>query len=512
MSAILVPQTRHTDPPRSTVWIATLAPALVALIAGATFAWNSVGFCLDDAWIHLAYARSLSLGDGLSYNPGDHATGFSSPLWVLVLALWPTGATPVASVKALGIILHIGSAALATRITLLLSARAQGELTRKGVGAAIVAGLLTAASPLLLQAATSGMEVTLTTTLLLGLSDASLRGRQRTAGVVAALATLARPESLFFAWVLSAGEWFGRRRARELWPAAGATLALLAWMAYCYAVSGYPWPNTKYAKNVGVGLDPMGLIYIAVQVLPREPWLVGLGGLLLFVLALWRTPATARVDVLTLAGGWLVTLLAIAVSRPCSLLVLFYDARYFAIVLPIAHVVVALGTLQLRTLLALAALLPVAIVNVDLATDAYARTRAQEQSIEKLHVMPARYLANELPSDAVVVVEGAGATRFFTPRSMTLVDLIGLNACDLVHARDKREFFCRLWARRPTHVMVPDEYLEVVTPFDVTKLRVFTDPAYSLSEEPFEHHVFLFAIRGVKERFRQLCARSPDSE
>src|SRR4051794_34832739 len=44
------------------------------------------GFPLDDAWIHLVYARSLAHGDGFAYNPGQLETGFTSPLWVMLLA------------------------------------------------------------------------------------------------------------------------------------------------------------------------------------------------------------------------------------------------------------------------------------------------------------------------------------------------------------------------------------------------------------------------------------------
>src|SRR5574341_394192 len=44
------------------------------------------GFPLDDAWIHLVYARSLVPEGGLHYNAGQPETGMTSPLWVLLLA------------------------------------------------------------------------------------------------------------------------------------------------------------------------------------------------------------------------------------------------------------------------------------------------------------------------------------------------------------------------------------------------------------------------------------------
>src|ERR1700755_404930 len=87
-----------------------LAPGpAAALIAFAPAIFMLVGghdFCLDDAWIHLAYAKSLRLGDGLSYNPGDWETGFSSPLWVFFLAALPWGSSPVVAVKLFGGLCH----------------------------------------------------------------------------------------------------------------------------------------------------------------------------------------------------------------------------------------------------------------------------------------------------------------------------------------------------------------------------------------------------------------------
>ena len=63
------------------VALCAVVPALPRLVTS--------DFCLDDAYIHLSYVKSLHLGEGLSYNPHDLETGMSSPLWVFVLALIP---------------------------------------------------------------------------------------------------------------------------------------------------------------------------------------------------------------------------------------------------------------------------------------------------------------------------------------------------------------------------------------------------------------------------------------
>jgi arabinofuranosyltransferase len=41
---------------------------------------------LDDAYITFRYARSISQGQGFSYNPGEHVQGTTTPLYTLLLA------------------------------------------------------------------------------------------------------------------------------------------------------------------------------------------------------------------------------------------------------------------------------------------------------------------------------------------------------------------------------------------------------------------------------------------
>ncbi len=61
---------------------------MASMFAAAYFvAAAPAGFPVDDAYIHLCYARSLATGQGFSFNPGEPSLGFTSPLWVMVLAL-----------------------------------------------------------------------------------------------------------------------------------------------------------------------------------------------------------------------------------------------------------------------------------------------------------------------------------------------------------------------------------------------------------------------------------------
>ena len=64
---------------------------------------------LDDAFIHFVYARAVFESFGLHYNPGEAQAGFSSLLWVLLLAPGiAVGIWAPLFAKILGLAAHIG--------------------------------------------------------------------------------------------------------------------------------------------------------------------------------------------------------------------------------------------------------------------------------------------------------------------------------------------------------------------------------------------------------------------
>lgn len=486
------------------VWVAV---GVVAAVCATLFAWGGRDFCLDDAWIHLAYAKSLRLGDGFSYNPGDWETGSSSPLWVALLALFPVEHAPLVIAKGLGIVWHAVGAATASSLAGVLARRWNLDAAAAR-GAAIVAGLLVALQPTLLQAAVSGMEVSLTSALLLVAARLAWADRARAwlALLVGACAVWARPEALFFLGILCVGSLCvaPRNRAAAL-LLTGAVLALGGWVVYCLAVSGHAWPNTRYVKATGGDLSSLG--YLAAQVLPWQPWLAGLGGVVLVGAGSLRAVRGRQWSSLILMGAWLGTLIATALSRRLDPEVFFYLSRYFDIVAGVPAVVVALGFACSRVGLRLTMLAPVAVVTALQVTQLHARVRAQEEDIRLLHSQPARLIARALPAESVVIVEGAGASRFFTPRRMRMVDMLGLNDRVLAHAHDDYARACALLRRRPTHVLVPDRYVgSMASLFGLRALEVFSDPRNTQTAAFAPRRVVLAEITRQRPEWSSRCS------
>jgi len=58
---------------------------LVGLVLRVVLHFVAYPFFADDAYIFLRYDRNALEGMGLSYNPGEHVLGFTSPLYLILL-------------------------------------------------------------------------------------------------------------------------------------------------------------------------------------------------------------------------------------------------------------------------------------------------------------------------------------------------------------------------------------------------------------------------------------------
>jgi hypothetical protein len=473
---------------------APLASAFAACAAASSRVTSPV-FCLDDAYIHLSYVRSLQLGEGLSYNPGDLATGVTSPLWVLLLAISPS--TSPLALKLLGTALHAASAALVSAVT--AETGAQGDAR-----APWAAGLLWALSPLAVQGATSGMEVPLAAALSLATTWLALTARHRLAACAAALAYLARPELAVYACALAIGLCALRRSRAPLWLAAGAVAAAVAFGAYCLIVSGYPLPNTFYVK--GGALPFQGLRYLALEVLAREPVVLSLLGVLALLAPLRR--AREHGPAIAVFAAACATLLAVAGSRTLYPGVAFFQSRYFAPVLWALPMLAAIGLTRLPRLLGALAVPALALATWLVLVQGAQLQHAQERGVRTLHVDPARHIAAHLPAARVLGVEGAGALRYFTPRSLRVVDLLGLNDNQLAHMPGN--FFrrlCHLQREGVTHLAYPAQWrADVQRAFELVTLARFTERAYAQVDPPVAWQLTLAEVRAARPEFARYCA------
>ncbi len=437
------------------------------------------GFPLDDSWIHLAFARNLAAGHGLSLNPGELITGSTAPLWTAllsVLLLLPGSAA--LWVKLLGIGLYLAGIDATYRLA------RQLEIPR---GLSTLATGLSLATGWLIWSALSGLEIPLFVALslwgvLLHLRERPVSGRLPLSMAVLAAAALARPEGLLLLALavvdrlLAGGGW------RRLLPGAGlALLVLLPMIAFNLIVTGSPLPTT-FAAKAGGGRDWLpGLqelfnilsIFFSVQ-----PWslLLAAGG----AVELARRLGTSR-DRGLLPVLWLFGLpLAYAALSPPGHIVAGNFGRYYFPLYPFLAIagVLALAPLAARLrrtpvagpgrralmAVAVALLLGPTAVSTVRVSGRYAQSVA---NVDESDVAMARWLAGRLPPEAVLAVNDIGALGYLLPNR--LIDLAGIANPELaayVTGPGGREAGTRrfLAERRPDYLVIfPSWFPELVS-------------------------------------------------
>ena len=467
-------------------WLALAGLAAGAYLAVAALGYGVAGFPLDDAWIHQTYARNLAATGQWAFVPGQASAGSTSPLWSLLLSLgyW-LGIPYQAWSHALGI--------LALALTGWTVARLGTTLFPAAPWVGPLAGLLCVGEWHLVWAAVSGMETIWFIWLSVLLveyqisntkyqipndkSPSAPRPARRSQagpggwatsslqfdicdlkfvilGFVGGLLALTRPEGLALVGLvgLAAGWELRRTPARLLrtWAAmaAGLALPLAPYLAFHYALTGLPLPNTFYAKqqeySAVLALYPFGQRWLMMAGVT----LVGGQVLLLpgFVVAIWRSASNLKSQILNvkspptpqpptsnpqllLAAWWLAHLTLYALRLPVT----YQHGRYQVPVIPFFILLGLGGTAYLlrpaaQSLLpraisraTLVAIILVSLTFLGLGARAYA---ADVAFIQGEMVATARWLEEHVPSNSLIAVHDIGAVGYFTRRP--LLDLAGL--------------------------------------------------------------------------------------
>ncbi len=384
-------------------------------------------FPVDDAWIHLTYARNLALHGAFTYFPGDPTTsGSTAPLFTLLEALaFRVTRNEFTVALAIGLAAHAG----------FLVALARWAVRRLGSPAwAAFAVALVALDGRFALLAASGMETSL---FLLGVAAAFLawsRDDARATAVALGLATWVRPEALMLGGVFAIDALIARRAPRRL----TAGLVILAGLVGAYAVfnrltGGAAFPNSLAAKAAFYAGRPRS-VFLTEDVAATfgAAWL----GLLPFaIVAAVRALRTPRGDSAVRAElGWALALpVAYAVVLPFS----HRFNRYLVPALPAYAIAATLGlSASLARLGRMARIASFAACGVLLAVQAayFAPALGEYSAIARYHadrhVRTGRWLASHTPETAVVATHDVGAIAFYSGRRV--VDMAGLVTPEVV--------------------------------------------------------------------------------
>ena len=440
------------------------------------------GFPLDDAWIHLTFARNLARGWGFAYNQGEPVAGSTAPLWTFILAIFHvftrSAAAMVTTAKLLGAAFLFVASIFALRIA--------ARITGSG-WTGLAAGLAVATLGPLGWAMMSGMEVTLSVALTLAGIYYYLRfrsgWRSTLAWVLFGLAAWSRPESLLLA-PLAALDALLRRLALKqrpaFWRGFGAwSIIVLAWLGFNHSLSGTPFPLTYLAKAGRTSLFSA----IAGRSLPQLGKLLTGGApsyLTGFCTHVWHAnpilcllAAVGLVELVFSAlrsrqeGGLLIPLVVLGYAPLIGMVspsygAAFQNGRYIGNVTALATVVAIIGVAciwrwirprvpRLAMVLTLSTLALFNAVTVGAAT--VRNTARAESSINQMHVKLGQWLAVNTPTGATLACNDVGAIGYFSQRR--IFDLSGLVTEEFVGYRQDREGFMSFFRRwRPDFLAI----------------------------------------------------------
>ena len=353
--------------------------------------------------------------------------------------------------------------------------------------------------------ALSGMEVTLAAALVASALLAHAGDRVAWCAFAAALAVLARPESLLLVPLLLCARPLDVRRVATFAVITAAVLAPAVW--FSLATVGSALPATASAKVEGGLLGWLaGAHETWSRLLVGRPWEFTVAWLRWLASVNWLVPL-ALVPGMWLAwtrqGRALGVVSLALIAHPLGMAWLapyrdpaFQEGRYSIQLLPLAFLLVALtlGALPCRRVAAVAVLV-LALVPLGRGADRYAWG---VQNINAMQVHLGQWVKENLPPGSRIAVNDIGAIAYVSRRPV--IDLMGLVTPDIIPYRRQGEpgVIRYLAERCPDYVIVfPEWFPQLTARADVL------EPVYRVRLERNE-------VSGGPEMvvYRSACARS----
>ena len=396
---------------------------------------DTIGFPLDDSWIHLTFARNLAIHGQWAFQLGHPSAGSTAPLWTFLLSLgfW-IHLAPYLWTYLLGGLTLFGLCILA-------------ELTARRIVPTYQPrypwiGLFFALEWHLLWAAMSGMETLLHALLIFAVIAGLITGTRRylTLGLLTGLGIWVRPDGLTLVGPVILTILFMEKSMSEKGRAfvlyfIGLGSLFVPYLFFNLWLSGTPMPNTFYAKQTEYALwQAQPIVYrlavLLVQLL-TGPSIMLLPGVVGFTILVIRRRAWPMIGGLIWCGGYL---LLYILRLPA-----YQHGRYLMPAMPIFFLSGLLAYLEFQKS-SLFGRRHWMIKNVwkyslILLTLGFVWLGARSYGddvglIQSEMVVTAKWVAVNLPPDAIVAAHDIGALGYFDNHE--LIDLAGLVSPEVI--------------------------------------------------------------------------------
>ena len=417
----------------TTLAIATAMGGIIFLVA-CTIVFQ-IGFPLDDAWIHLTFARTLAEHGEWAFRPGIPSAGSTSPLWSALLSIgFLIGLAPYIWTYLLGLLTLFALGVLC-------------ELTARRMIPSYVprlpwVGIFIVLEWHLLWAAMSGMETLLHALIVTGVLSALMLDSRRflSLGLVVGISVWVRPDGLtllgplVLAILLS--EVDASSRARGLTRAfIGFGAVFLFYLLFNLLIGDTPMPNTFYAKQAEyIGWQQQTIFKrlgdLAIQLL-SGPYLLLVIGTIVWAARSVRARAWGNL----LALVWALGYMFLYILR----LPVYQHGRYVMPAIPLLFLMGLLAMTEFSkskrfgryqwfvNTLWQAGVGVLSILFLFLGAYTYARDVA---FIEQEMVVSAKWAAENIPAGEVIAAHDIGALGYFDEHP--LIDLAGLVSPEVI--------------------------------------------------------------------------------
>ena len=430
MARVSTVSNSRVDPRLIIAVVALIAVGFYLLVSSSIF---RIGFPLDDAWIHLTYARNFAEHGEWAFRLGERSAGSTSPLWTALLSV--------------GFLLrlapYIWTFFLGWVVLSLLGIQAE-NIARRTIDAYKLrlpwVGLFFVLAWHLTWSAVSGMETLLHGFFVLVVLGALLEGSRRylTLGLLAGLSIWIRPDGLtllgpiLFTAFLTESSWLARSQAISKTLIGFGTLFFL-YLLFNLAMSGNPMPNTFYAKQAEYQifwLTKPFLERVAEYLWPilASPFIVLVPGMVIWLIKNIRNKNWGAVSGVI----WVIGYIAIYFTR----LPAYQHGRYIIPALPMLYLWGMLGLVEFVTSpksnKRVVFLWQVLTVTLSFVFGFLAaRQNAYDVYwIESEMVVTAQWVQKNVLPDALLAVHDIGALGYFVPNP--ILDLAGLITPEVV--------------------------------------------------------------------------------
>ncbi|NJN65775.1 MAG: hypothetical protein HC884_03210 [Chloroflexaceae bacterium] len=490
----------------------------------------------EDGFITFRYALNLALGNGPVFNPGERVEGYSDFLWMVLLAgLHALAGAPIPlTARILGVIAALATIALTYRMSL--------DLNEGDRRTSLLAALFAASSGSFVAHGPGGMETTLFALLVMLTLLSSLRGAGLLAGLLAALATMTRPEGVLLLPPILFWGWRGpptsllahlRTASVRLLPFLALVLPWTLWRVWYY---GYLIPNAVYAKG-GMDLSQqthLGALNFSEFALANAHVLI-----LFIIIAIALTRRNVHIPPATwLLISWVVLHIAFVIGVGGDWMPAW---RYFAPVIPTVCVAlfnlwatntrnVRLNISLPRHALILFAFSGLLVLESFFHPSMIPRTRLLALQVGQFSAM-GTWFHQTLPAGTLLAVYANGSLSYYAGVEHPVIDLMGLT--DEHIAREGNRSFKRApWlgaqdyayvlSRRPAVIVFGGggfaaPSCAVQRSFQpayvgATFRFLHTDTSNPYAGDPPRQHANLLLLRSEQEQLGRWLTRSPEVE